>query len=64
MVLETQFCVYDLYISDPTEQLPEWELELQQRLQDYKMVNSVDARENSDIENEILKQIKEESVDT
>jgi len=43
------------------ENLPQWEKELQQELQDYEMVNDGLDDEDEDIENEILQEIEQES---
>lgn len=44
--------------------VPEWEEELQRELQEYEMVNDEDDVDDADIENEILKQIEQESGQT
>lgn len=44
--------------------VPEWEEELQRELQEYEMVNDGDDIDDPDIENEILKQIEQESAET
>ncbi|XP_045197526.2 synapse-associated protein 1-like isoform X2 [Mercenaria mercenaria] len=44
--------------------VPEWEEELQRELQEYEMVNDGDDIDDPDIENEILKQIEQESAQT
>ncbi|XP_060571819.1 synapse-associated protein 1-like isoform X1 [Ruditapes philippinarum] len=44
--------------------VPEWEEELQRELQEYEMVNDGDDIDDPDIENEILKQIEQESSQT
>ncbi|XP_060065414.1 synapse-associated protein 1-like [Ylistrum balloti] len=43
------------------EDIPQWERELQQELQDYEMVNDGTELDDGDIENEILQQIEQES---
>lgn len=44
------------------ETLPEWEQELQRELQEYELVNEADDIDDADLENEIMKQIEEESA--
>lgn len=44
-----------------SENVPEWERELQQELQDYEMVGGAGDMEDPDLEREILQQIEEEA---
>ena len=53
------FCL--LSEKNEKENLPEWEQELQRELQEYELVNQPDI-DDADLENEIMKQIEEESV--
>ncbi|XP_064627786.1 synapse-associated protein 1-like isoform X2 [Lineus longissimus] len=46
---------------DNTDDIPEWEKELQQELQEYEVVD--DGLGDDDIENEILKQLEQEAVE-
>lgn len=48
--------------SPPGEEIPEWERELQQELQDYDMMNDDnEGLDDPDIESEILKQLEQEA---
>lgn len=46
---------------EKADELPQWEQELQKELQEYEVVNEGGDIDDADIENEILKQIEEES---
>ena len=48
-------------ISGKADDLPQWEQELQRELQEYEVVNEGGDIDDADIENEILKQIEEDS---
>ena len=43
------------------DDVPPWEKELQQELQDYEMINEGGELDDADIENEILQEIEQES---
>ena len=44
-----------------SENIPQWEKDLQKELQDYEMVNDNNDLDDLDIENEILQQIENET---
>ena len=44
-----------------SENIPQWEKDLQKELQDYEMVNDNNELDDLDIENEILQQIENET---
>ena len=44
-----------------SENIPQWEKDLQKELQDYEMVNENNDLDDIDIENEILQQIENET---
>ena len=44
-----------------TDNIPQWEKELQQELQDYELVDDAGDVDDADIENEILQQIEQET---
>ena len=47
--------------SADTDNIPQWEKELQQELQDYELVDDAGDVDDADIENEILQQIEQET---
>ncbi|KAK3098010.1 hypothetical protein FSP39_015282 [Pinctada imbricata] len=46
---------------EDTDNIPQWEKELQQELQDYELVDGAGDVDDADIENEILQQIEQET---
>ena len=50
-----------VWISLLTEDIPEWEQELQAELQEYEVVDDGSGLDDADLEQEILDQLKAES---
>ena len=58
------YVMYILFLSSEaadSENMPQWEKDLQKELQDYEMVNDNNELDDLDIENEILQQIENET---
>ena len=55
------FLLYSCCPSCFPEELPEWERELQQELNDYEVVVEGEDLDDADLENEILQQIEAEA---
>ena len=49
------------YSAGSSDEIPEWEQELQKELQEYEVVNEGGDIDDLEIENEILKQIEQDA---